>query len=231
MKQLIAPAIIVAAGSGVRMKTPMRKQYLQLRNRPILAHTLSVFQNCDSISRIYLVAPENDRDFIHQKILNSVGKNKEIVLVAGGKERQDSVYNGLMALNSDEKYVVIHDGVRPLISPKMIQDSLQGAYEYGACIIGIKARETIKQVNEDHFIQKTLKRDTLWIAQTPQAFECDLLRKAHHKAKSEKFYGTDDSSLLERLGIKVKIIAGNSCNIKITTPEDLDLAESIMGRF
>ena len=228
MKSLVAPAIIVAAGAGVRMKTPIRKQYLLLRNRPILTHTLSVFQKCDAVSRIYLVAPEKDYDFIHQKILTSCCKNKEVVLIPGGKERQDSVYNGLSALSGDEKYILIHDGVRPLISSKMIEDCLRGAFEYGACILGLAVRETMKQANSDHFVKKTLNRDALWIAQTPQAFECDLIRRAHQKAKTENFCGTDDSSLVERLGIKVKIIAGTPWNIKITTPEDLVLAESIL---
>lgn len=228
MNPLSAPAIIVAAGNGVRMKTPLRKQYLLLKDRPILAHTLSVFEKCAAISRIFLVVPEKDFDFVHNNILDHCCKNKKIILVAGGKERQESVYNALGALGDDEKFVVVHDGVRPVIVPEMIEDCLLGAVEYGACIMGLAARETIKQVNHDHFIQKTLSRDTLWIAQTPQAFECDLLRKAHHKAKAENYHGTDDSSLVERLGIKVKMIAGSPYNIKITTPEDLFLAQNIL---
>jgi 2-C-methyl-D-erythritol 4-phosphate cytidylyltransferase len=228
---LCAPAIIVAAGSGVRMKNLMRKQYLLLQNRPILAHTLSVFEKCTAISRIYLVVPEKEFDFVHKKILAYCDGKKEIILVAGGKERQESVFNGLSALNDNEKFVIVHDGVRPLILPRMIEDCLQGASEYRACIMGLPIRETVKQVNIDHFIQKTLSRDTLWVAQTPQAFQSDLLRKAHHKAINEKYLGTDDSSLVERLGIKVKMIRGTPCNIKITTPEDLVLAQSILADF
>ena len=231
MNPLSAPAIVVAAGAGIRMKTPMRKQYLLLKDRPILSHTLSVFDKCSAINRIYLVVPQKDFDFVRQKILTCFCKKKEIILVAGGKERQDSVFNGLDALDGDEKFVVVHDGVRPLILPKMIEDCLQGAFKYSACIMGLAARETIKQVTHDHFIQKTLSRDTLWIAQTPQAFECALLRKAHYKAKSENYHGTDDSSLVERLGIKVKIIPGTPYNIKITTPEDLLLAQTILTVF
>jgi 2-C-methyl-D-erythritol 4-phosphate cytidylyltransferase len=229
VKLLNAPAIMVAAGAGVRMKSPMRKQYLILQDRPILAHTLSVFDKCSAISRIYLVVPEKDLDFIHKKILTCCCKNKEVVLVIGGKERQDSVFNGLNALNGNEKFVVVHDGVRPLIFPEMIEECLHGALKYHACIMGLAAKETIKQVNNDHFIQKTLSRDTLWMAQTPQAFEYDLLKKAHDKAKVDNYHGTDDSSLVERLGVKVKIIPGTPCNIKITTPEDLLLAQSILA--
>jgi 2-C-methyl-D-erythritol 4-phosphate cytidylyltransferase len=228
MNPLIAPAIIVAAGTGVRMKAPMRKQYLLLKDRPILSHTLSVFEKCAAISHICLVVPEKDFNFVRTNILNCCCKNKKVIMVPGGKERQESVYNALGALGDDEKFVVIHDGVRPVIVPEMIEECLKGAVEYGACIMGLAARETIKQVNRDHFIQQTLSRDTVWIAQTPQAFQCDLLRKAHHKAKAENFQGTDDSSLVERLGIKVKMIAGNPYNIKITTPEDLFLAQNIL---
>jgi 2-C-methyl-D-erythritol 4-phosphate cytidylyltransferase len=226
---LSAPAIMVAAGAGIRMKSPMRKQYLLLQDRPILARTLSVFEKCTAISRIYLVVPGKDFDFIHKKILTCCCKNKEVILVMGGKERQDSVFNGLCALDGDEKFVVVHDGVRPLIFPEMIEKCLIGAFKYQACIMGLAARETIKQVNNEHFIQKTLNRDTLWMAQTPQAFEYDLLKKAHDKAKVDNYRGTDDSSLVERLGIKVKMIPGTPCNIKITTPEDLLLAQHIIA--
>lgn len=229
MKSLSAPAIIVAAGTGIRMKNPLRKQYLLLKGRPILAHTLSVFEKCAAISHICLVVPEKDFGFVHHNILDHCLKNKKVILVPGGKERQDSVYNALGTLGENEKFVVVHDGVRPLIVPEMIEDCLLGAVEYGACIMGLAARETIKQVNHDHFIQKTLSRDILWIAQTPQAFQCDLLRKAHHKAKAENYQGTDDSSLVERMGIKVKVIAGSPYNIKITTPEDLLLAQNILS--
>jgi 2-C-methyl-D-erythritol 4-phosphate cytidylyltransferase len=228
---LSAPAIMVAAGAGVRMKSPMRKQYLLLQDRPILTHTLSVFEKCAAISRIYLVVPEKDFDFIYKSILTCCCKNKEVVLVIGGKERQDSVFNGLGALDSDEKFVVVHDGVRPLIFPEMIEQCLQGAFKYHACIMGLAVRETIKQVNNEHFIQKTLNRDTLWMAQTPQAFEYDLLKKAHDKAKVDNYHGTDDASLVERLGVKVKMIPGTPCNIKITTPEDLLLAQHILAGF
>jgi 2-C-methyl-D-erythritol 4-phosphate cytidylyltransferase len=226
---LSACAIVVAAGTGVRMKTPVRKQYLILQDRPILAHTLSVFEKCAAISSICLVVPEKDFDFVRNKILTCCSKKKEIILAAGGKERQESVFNGLSALDDREKYVVVHDGVRPLILPGMIEECLQGAFQFGACIMGLAARETIKQVDNGHFIQKTLSRDTLWLAQTPQAFEYELLRKAHQKAKVENYRGTDDSSLVERMGTKVKMIAGTPYNIKITTQEDLFLAQSILS--
>jgi 2-C-methyl-D-erythritol 4-phosphate cytidylyltransferase len=223
---LSSPAIIVAAGSGIRMKNQTRKQYLLLQDRPILAHTISVFEKCAVISRIYLVIPKKDFDFVKKNILSFCGK-KEIVLVEGGRERQESVFNGLIPLKNNEKLVVVHDGVRPLILPRMIEDCLKGALEYGACIMGLAARETVKQVNKDHFIEKTRSRETLWMAQTPQAFEIALLRKAHHKAITENYLGTDDSSLVERLGIKVKMIPGTPYNFKITTQEDLVLAQRI----
>ncbi len=226
---LQASAIIVAAGAGIRMNSSVRKQYLLIQNRPVLSHTLSVFENCSAINRIYLVVPRKDFDFVRRKILHFCSDKKDIILVEGGDERQDSVFNGLRALDPETKFVVVHDGVRPLISPQTIETSLAEASVYGACIIGLAAKETVKKVGQDLFVQKTLPRDTVWIAQTPQTFRCDLLRMAHQKAKMESYRGTDDASLVERIGGKVKIVPGNSYNIKITTPEDLALAEIIMG--
>ncbi len=229
MNLLCSPAIIVAAGSGVRMNSPVRKQYLLLNHRPVLAHTLSVFGQCKAISKICLVIPEQDFGFVQENILGHVNGEKKVILVAGGKQRQESVFNALDTLDEKEKFVVVHDGVRPLISPKIIEDCLQGAFEYKACIVGLAAKETIKQVNRDGFVLKTLNRNVIWMAQTPQAFQCDLLRKAHKQAKAENYLGTDDSSLVERLGVKIKVIPGTPYNIKITTPEDLLLAQKILA--
>ncbi|MFO8085585.1 MAG: 2-C-methyl-D-erythritol 4-phosphate cytidylyltransferase [Desulfobacterales bacterium] len=222
-------AIIVAAGSGIRMNSQVPKQYLPLQGRPVLSHTLAIFENCRAISRIYLVIPRKDFDFVRRKILCHCSHKKDITLIEGGNERQDSVFNGLCSLKADEKFVVVHDGVRPLILPETIEACLVGASKYGACIMGLAAKETVKQVDKDHFIQKTLFRDTVWMAQTPQAFGCELLRKAHHQAKTEGYRGTDDASLVEKMGVRIKIISGTLYNIKITTPEDLALAEIVMA--
>ncbi len=221
-------AIIVAAGTGVRMNSPVPKQYLLLRGQPVLSHTLSVFEKCLSINRIYLVIPRSDFDYVRQNILQNGLHRKEIFLTAGGADRQDSVFKGLCALKTGEKYVVVHDGVRPFVLPENIEDCLAQARRHGACTMGLAAKETVKQVDAEHFVQKTLRRDAIWMAQTPQAFQRDLLQKAHQRAISEKYRGTDDASLVENMKGKVKIIPGNVYNIKITTPEDLALAEIIM---
>jgi 2-C-methyl-D-erythritol 4-phosphate cytidylyltransferase len=228
-----ASAIVVAAGSGVRMRGPARKQYLELQNRPILSRTLSVFEDCDRIGKICLVIPENDFDYVRANILCHLRGEKEIVLVAGGRERQNSVYNGIRAVDDKEPFVVVHDGVRPLVSPGDIERCLDGALLTGACILGLPAKETLKRVGRvdgEFFVEGTIDRDEIWHAQTPQAFRRDLLLKAHERAKAEAWFGTDDASLVERAGARVRIVKGNPSNVKITTPEDLILAENILSK-
>ena len=149
------------------------------------------------------------------------------MLIAGGVERQDSVYNGLKAVDSDGGIVLIHDGVRPFVRQEHLVACINGAAELGACILGIPAFDTVKKVNATNEITQTLKRDKLWLAQTPQAFQLKLIIKAHEAAKQEGFIATDDASLVERLGEIVKIIPGNRGNIKITNQEDLKLAQAL----
>ena len=227
-----ASAIIVAGGSGVRMKGPTRKQYLPLQKRPILSRALSVFENCERINRIYLVVPEEDFVYVRANILCHSKGEKETVLVPGGKERQNSVCNGVRAVDARETYVVVHDGVRPFVTSEDIESCLDGVRFSGACILGLPAKETLKRVekiNGKIFIQGTIDREEIWHAQTPQAFRRDLLKKAHEQARAEAWLGTDDASLLELAGVKVRIVPGKSFNIKITTPEDLVLAENILS--
>ncbi len=149
-------------------------------------------------------------------------------IIAGGSERQDSVYNGLLAVNEKESTVVIHDGVRPFVSPDQIEECVKQAVLHGACILGLPASDTLKIVNGSGYIEKTMKRDAVWLAQTPQAFNYALIKKAHDCARKDGFTGTDDASLVERVGGKVKVINGSINNIKITTPEDLAIAMSII---
>ena len=221
-------AIIVAAGKGIRMDDTVRKQYLLLAGRPILGHTLPAFDVCNLIDKIFLVVPEEDFEFCHKNILSPLNLQKKVGLVSGGTERQDSVYNGLLAIDNKGGIVVIHDGVRPFISPEQLAACINGAKEHGACILGIPAYDTVKSVSSSGYIDKTLERDTIWLAQTPQAFKYDLIIKAHENAKQEGFTGTDDAMLVERLGINVRVIRGNRYNIKITTREDLLLARAIL---
>lgn len=222
-------AVIVAAGKGVRMQAPLRKQYLSLAGLPILTRTLIVFDGCDLIDDIYLVIPKADLDFCREKIVGRVTFTRKLHLVFGGARRQDSVYNGLQKIDPDCSIVVIHDGVRPFVSIEQVVATIKEARAFGACILGVPAHDTLKQVDATENIVHTLQRDNIWLAQTPQTFRCDLIKKAHEKAKADGYLGTDDASLVERLGEPVKIIPGSRGNIKITHKEDLEIAQCLLA--
>jgi 2-C-methyl-D-erythritol 4-phosphate cytidylyltransferase len=222
-------AVIVAAGKGIRMNCTTPKQYLALKGTPLLSITLKAFDGCSLIDEIILVVPPGDIAFCIEKIINPAGMQKKITPVAGGLKRQDSVYNGLMAVNEKNSTVVIHDGVRPFVTLSNIEECIREAVLHRACILGMPASDTLKFADGSGYIEKTLARDRVWLAQTPQAFEYSLIRKAHDRAREEGFRGTDDASLVERLGEKVKIIRGSVNNIKITAPEDLVTAGAILG--
>ena len=221
-------AIIVAAGKGIRMSDSVRKQYIALDGIPMLSRTLGVFNRCDLIDRIIVTVPEDDIDFCRHEIIPAANMEKEPILVIGGARRQDSVYSSLKTIETDDGVVLIHDGVRPFVNPQHLVACIKGAQEHGACILGIPAFDTVKHVNAKNEIVQTQKRDTLWLAQTPQAFQLQLIKKAHEIAKQKGFMGTDDASLVERLGGVVKIIPGSRSNIKITNQEDLRLAQALI---
>ena len=221
-------AIIVAAGKGLRMQDSKRKQYRELDGKPILALTLMVFDRCDSIDRIIVALPAKDLEFCRHTILPAAGLKKKTELISGGDHRQDSVYNGLKAIKNDDGIVLIHDGVRPFVRQEHLLDCIEGAQKQGACILGLPAFDTVKQVNARNEIVQTRPRDTLWLAQTPQAFQINLIKKAHASARQVGFKGTDDASLVERLGATVKMIPGSRSNIKITHPDDLKIARALL---
>ena len=223
-------AIIVAAGKGVRMQGSLPKQYLPLAGCPILAHTLTVFGNCESVGHIHLVVPRDDFDFCRESILNRIKPAASVTLVAGGARRQESVYRGLQHLDPGCRIVVIHDGVRPFVQPDQITACINGAQKIGACILGIPAYDTLKQVDQSGNIVNTTARDAIWLAQTPQAFQYDLINQAHEQARLDGYQGTDDASLVERLGAPVRIIRGSRSNIKITTKEDLEIARALLEK-
>jgi 2-C-methyl-D-erythritol 4-phosphate cytidylyltransferase len=226
---MMVAAVIVAAGKGVRMQGPLPKQYVSLAGLPILARTLLIFDGCDLIDDIFLVVPPNDFDFCRQKIISRLKRRRDIHLVAGGVRRQDSVYNGLQQLDPSCSLVVIHDGVRPFVQNDQIVASIKGAQEFGACILGVPAYDTLKQVDRHDCIALTLQRDAVWLAQTPQTFRCDLIKEAHARAKKEGYHGKDDASLVERLGVPVKMVRGSRSNIKITHTEDLAIARCLLA--
>jgi len=222
-------AIIVAGGRGSRLAGPIAKQYRQLAGVPILTRTLRVFDGCGAIDRMVVVVPAADIDFVRAAILEPAALSKNVVVVAGGLQRQDSVFNGLAAVAPQAALVVIHDAVRPLVTCETITACTDAARRYGACIAGLPVWDTLKCISDSGCIEATLPREHVWMAQTPQAFRADLLRAAHERARREAVLGTDDASLVERMGAIVHMVPGSPCNIKITTLRDLALAEALLA--
>jgi 2-C-methyl-D-erythritol 4-phosphate cytidylyltransferase len=221
-------AIIVAAGKGSRMNHPTRKQYLNLAGRPVLAHSVMVFDRCELIDKIFLVVPRDDIEYCRKNIVPLMELKNGLNLVSGGEQRQNSVYNGLQAIDKKTDTVVVHDGVRPFIRPDELKSCILGARKFGACILGIPAGDTIKYVDKSGFIEETLARDSIWLAQTPQAFKYEWIMRAHETARRDGYTGSDDATLVERLGVDVKIINGSKNNIKITLREDLVIARAML---
>ncbi|MDD5072839.1 MAG: 2-C-methyl-D-erythritol 4-phosphate cytidylyltransferase [Candidatus Omnitrophica bacterium] len=224
-------AIVAAAGKGERLKSKVHKPFVALGKDPILLHALRVLDNSNLVGEIIVVA--HQADLPKARLLLKKAKLKKFKeLVAGGKRRMDSVKNGLSAVSEDADYVIIHDGCRPFIDNKMISSVLGAAETFGAAIAAMPVKPTIKEVEKGNFVAATLKRETLVDVQTPQAFRRDLLLRAYDKAFAEGAEGaeaTDDSALVERMGIKVKVVDGSYKNIKITTQEDLRYAKMLMG--
>ncbi|MFP3979884.1 MAG: 2-C-methyl-D-erythritol 4-phosphate cytidylyltransferase [Desulfobacterales bacterium] len=226
----MAYAIIVAAGCGKRMQSPISKQFLELGNIPILVRTLRVFVRHPRIAGIFLVVPEKEMDYCRSRILPEVEGGTDLRMVAGGARRQDSVYQGLLAVSEPGRIVVIHDGVRPFVGPELITACIGGAEQLGACIAGIPASDTVKRVRPENQIRETLAREEIWLAQTPQAFRWELIKKAFDKAIADGFSGTDDASMMEHIGRPVRMIEGSRQNIKITTPADMELAAAFLAK-
>jgi 2-C-methyl-D-erythritol 4-phosphate cytidylyltransferase len=224
--------IIVAGGSGLRMTSEKKKQYLLIDEIPILTHTLKAFDKLGQFDNIILVVPKEDQIYCQSKILDPYSFKHSIQIVPGGKKRQDSVYNGLSYLKGlkimQDSIILIHDGVRPFITNETIEKSIQGAKQNGACIPVVKLTDTIKEVTRNSFIIKTKDRKHLYSAQTPQAFKFNLLYTAFEHAIKSSFTGTDDASLVEFLGKSVAVYEGSKLNIKITTPDDLILGNYIL---
>jgi len=220
-------AIIPAAGRGTRIGAAVPKQFLELKGKPLLHHTLKIFSSCEAIDYVVLVMPQIDVDESRYDWLNEYEIVRKVVV--GGQRRQDSVYNGFHALEETPEIVVVHDGVRPFTTPQMIADTVEAAEQHGAAITAIPVSDTIKKVNGDGFVEQTVSRDGLWRVQTPQAFQYNLLQKAFEKATTDSYYGTDEGALVEYLGNQVKIVSGSELNIKITRREDLILGESLLS--
>ena len=211
------------------MESQVKKPYLHLRGKPVILHTLSAFEKCEWIESLVIAVDKDDVDYCQSEIVDKGYLRKPISIIPGGEERQESVRLCLESLLNAE-VVVIHDGVRPFVSQETIEGSIREAAEYGAAVVAVPVKETVKVSNQNHTVQKTLPRETLWSAQTPQTFLYPLIMEAHRRALSDGFIGTDDTVLVERMGKAVRIVPGSYDNIKITTPEDLLLAENILQR-
>jgi len=222
-------AIIVAAGSGKRMGHSTKKQFLSIGYKPILAYTLDVFDSIDRVDKIILVIPRGWKRHCQKEIMEKYGYRKEIEVISGGARRQDSVACGLARVSSDYEIVIIHDGVRPFATRRMVVESIVKARKFGACVAAVPVTDTIKMVRRKGTVERTLSREHLWRVQTPQTFRLSLIRKAYAKALKDKFYGTDDAQLVERMNKPVRVISGDYRNIKITTSEDLILAETLLS--
>jgi 2-C-methyl-D-erythritol 4-phosphate cytidylyltransferase len=222
--------VIPAAGHGTRMGGSQIKQFLTIGGKPIVVHTIENFQQSKEVDDIVLAA-HHDFESELRSLVSEYNLSKVRRVVRGGKERQDSVWNGLLAIKDyNPDIVLIHDAVRPFISHQLILESIQAAIVYEAAIVAVKPKDTVKMSVQNGFINQTPQRDNLWLAQTPQAFHFSLIMKAFKKAIDDGFYGTDDAALVERISLSVKIIEGTYDNIKITTPDDLTVAEGILSR-
>ena len=227
---LTTAAVIVAAGKGKRMGTQVSKQFLEINGKPILAYTLDVFEHCPFLDRIVLVTAVENIEYCKREIVERYGFTKVKQLIPGGSERQFSVYNGLLALKGKTDLVLIHDGVRPFVKQEDILKTVETAAVYDACVLGVPVKDTIKVCDEETVITDTPRRDTLWSIQTPQTFRYKLICDAYEKAIQQKIAGTDDSMLAEKNGTAVRVAMGSYDNIKITTMEDLYLAEFMVRR-
>lgn len=222
-------AIVLAAGQGKRMHSSVQKQFLLLDGKPLIFYGLDAFEN-SSVDQIVLVTGLDEISYCQTEIVEKYGFSKVTHIASGGKERYHSVYEGLKAAEGAD-YVLIHDGARPLLTKEIISRTLKGAEEYGACVAGMPVKDTIKTVDSDGFVAATPDRSRLWQIQTPQAFSYQWIRQAYDKLFSREEYQqgiTDDAMVLETMSShRVKLIEGSYSNIKVTTPEDMAVAEAL----
>ena len=220
--------VIVAAGKGTRLQSELPKPFLSVAGKPILVHTLRRFAPVEAIRRIVVVVAA-EREALCREVLHTHGPwPQPITVVHGGAERQDSVRNGLAALEPRCEIVMIHDAARPFISAQAIQRSIDTATKGGSAIVATPVRDTIKRADTQHTIRETVSRQDLWLAQTPQTFRVEVIRAAHRWAQQQGLTGTDDATLVEQMGQPVRLIPGDALNFKITTPDDLALAKVVL---
>jgi len=230
---LKAVAIIPAGGQGRRLGTQTPKQYVEIAGVPLIVHTLRKFApeyGSSAVDGIILPVPSGDIEFVKDEIIAKYRIKGVIEVLAGGRERQDSVRAGLAAVPADAQIVAIHDAVRPFVSAESIKEVINAAAAWSAAILGVPVKDTVKKVDDGSSVIGTVDRKDLWLTQTPQAFRRAVIIEAYKRAYEDGIYATDDASLVERIGVTVKMVRGSYENIKITTADDLDFAQFIMKR-
>ncbi len=230
-------AIILSAGRGKRMEVPVEKQYIELQGKPIIYYTLKQFQESEIIEDIVLVVGEQQKDYVSDEIVGKYGFDKVRAVVCGGRERYDSVWNGLQAIRTydlgrkgDENYVFIHDGVRMFVDGEMLKRGYENVIKYKACAAAIASKDTVALIDDGSFAVQTPERKYIRLMQTPQVFEQSLVTEAYSRLMQNKVFSlTDDSSVVEKMmKMPVKLFEGSNWNIKITTKDDLLAAEAFL---
>lgn len=231
MERKRCTAIVLSAGQGKRMGTSIQKQYIELKGKPIVYYALEAFQNSALIDEIIMVVGKGQEEYCRKEIVEKYHLDKVREITEGGAERYDSVYSGLQRVRHDG-YVLIHDGARPFVTEAVIQRIYDAVCNYPACVVGMPVKDTIKIVDKEKYTKETPNRSFVWQIQTPQAFDILLIRDAYEKfMQSEQKKITDDAMVVESvLGMKSKLVEGSYENIKITTPEDLEIAEVFLKR-
>ncbi|MDI6735714.1 MAG: 2-C-methyl-D-erythritol 4-phosphate cytidylyltransferase [bacterium] len=221
-------AILAAGGKGVRLGNQTPKPFIMFNHHPLIYYSLKVLSTSALVDYILVVVEREHIAYCQREIVEKYQFTKVFKIVEGGKERQDSVYNGLKEITPDTELVLIHDGARPFVSQQLIEETIFAAKETGAAVPGLSPTDTIKSINHGQWVEETLDRDSLVMIQTPQVFKYELLKDAYEKAYEDNFYATDDALLVRRLGGKVKLVKGAPENIKITFPHDLLVAKAIL---
>ena len=225
-------AIVLAAGQGKRMHSKVQKQFLEIQGYPVLYYSLRCFQESPLIQDIILVTGEESISYCKEEIVQKYGFTKVSAVIPGGKERYDSVYAGLCECR-DCEYVLIHDGARPFVTEEILKRGLQKVKETGACVIGMPSKDTVKVADEADFVSETPDRKRVWTVQTPQIYSYEKIKKAHESIRKKDMTAiTDDAMVVEQeSGVQVRLVEGSYQNIKITTPEDLDVAEVFLKKI
>ena len=225
-------AVVLAAGRGTRMGTQTAKQYLELQGKPILVYALEVFEQSAVVDDILLMTDKDHVEYCKKEICEKYGIKKVSAVAPGGKERYESVWKALCILKErgQSGFVMIHDGARPFVTEEILKRGLQKVKETGACVIGMPSKDTVKLSDEEGYVKETPNRKCVWTIQTPQIFSYSLIREAHDSIRQKDMSKiTDDAMVVEQeTGAKVALAEGSYQNIKITTPEDLDIAEAFL---